>query len=164
MRTILFLILFMLPLPALGHSADDLDAWRADWFERVEAEPALTVELVTEYQEFMSRHAVIVLPAERRAAAPQAPEYIEALLVSYFQPEDLAWARRVSFCESRWDANAKNPRSSASGLFQHLATYWDSRSESAGWAGADIFDPEANVAVAAWLFYHGGGPSHWVCK
>jgi hypothetical protein len=49
-------------------------------------------------------------------------------------------------------------------LFQHLASAWEARSEAAGIAGASIWDPEANVAVAAWLFYEGGGKRHWTCK
>jgi len=98
-----------------------------------------------------------------RPPAPLAPEYVEALIQTYFLEADWDWARRVGRCESGWDANAKNPNSSASGLFQHLARYWEQRSAWAGWGGADIFDPEANVAVAAWLYYD-GGPSHWVCK
>lgn len=71
---------------------------------------------------------------------------------------------RVMACESGGNPLAKNPRSSASGLFQHLARLWPERSVKAGWPGADIFDPEANIAVAAWLYYYGGGPGHWVCK
>ena len=71
---------------------------------------------------------------------------------------------RVIACESGGNPNAKNSGSSASGLFQHLAAkYWVSRSASAGWAGASVFDPEANVAVAAWL-QRTGGWGHWVCK
>lgn len=98
-----------------------------------------------------------------RPPAPLAPDYIETLIQTYFLEPDWDWARRVSYCESGWDANAKNPYSSASGLFQHLASYWEQRSAWAGWGEADIFDPEANVAVAAWLYYD-GGPGHWVCK
>ncbi|MFH0981441.1 MAG: transglycosylase SLT domain-containing protein [Planctomycetota bacterium] len=64
-------------------------------------------------------------------------------------------------CESMGDPDAVNPRSGTSGLFQHRPQYWASRSAAAGWAGADIMDPEANVAVAAWLVHHGGGWQHW---
>ena len=52
----------------------------------------------------------------------------------------------------------------ASGLFQHVPAYFAARAAAAGWAGADIFDPEANVAVAAWLVYNGwdaAGAPHW---
>ena len=85
-------------------------------------------------------------------------------LVSIHFPSDrVDWALRIIECESHGDPDAKNPRSTASGLFQHLASLWSERAAEAGWAGADVFDPQANIAVAAWLL-ETGGPGHWVCK
>ena len=81
----------------------------------------------------------------------------------YFPQDRVEWALRIMECESRGDPNAKNPNSSASGLFQHLARLWPPRAEAAGFGDADVFDPFANIAVAAWLLEN-GGPSHWVCK
>jgi hypothetical protein len=83
------------------------------------------------------------------------------LVEQFFEPHHVAKALRVIRCESGGDPLAKNPTSSASGLFQHLGSMWRSRSAAAGWAGADVFDPVANVAVAAWLVYDHGGWSHW---
>jgi len=80
----------------------------------------------------------------------------------YFAPTDVDTAMQIMQCESGGDPNAKNPRSSASGLFQHLARYWPTRSASAGWTGASIWNPEANVAVAAWLKDTAGWGS-WTC-
>ena len=85
------------------------------------------------------------------------------LVAQYFAPEDVDWAMGRIACESTGDPYAENPRSSAAGLFQHLHRYWPERAEAAGWAGAPVWDPEANIAVAAWLFYEGGGPGHWTC-
>lgn len=96
--------------------------------------------------------------------AADGAERWRRLVERYFEPDDVPWALRVMDCESRGDPWAKNPSSSASGLFQHLARFWPKRSLKAGWAGSSIFDPQANVAVAAWLFYDGGGKRHWVCK
>lgn len=62
--------------------------------------------------------------------------------------------------ESGGNPTATNQQSGAAGLFQHLPKYWGSRSAKAGWAGASIYDPEANVAVAAWLWSTGGW-GHW---
>jgi hypothetical protein len=85
-------------------------------------------------------------------------------LVTLYFPEDrVEWALRIIACESGGDPNAKNPHSSASGLFQHLARLWPERAAQAGFRGADVFDPAANVAVAAWLLDN-GGTGHWVCK
>ena len=99
-------------------------------------------------------------PTARRLA-PRDVEVWRPLVEAHFAPGDVARALAVISCESSGDPNAKNPRSSASGLFQHLGRFWPERSVKAGLPGADIFDPASNVAVAAWLVYEGGGWSHW---
>jgi len=73
---------------------------------------------------------------------------------------------RIMQCESGGDPDAKNPNTSASGLMQHLTRFWDDRSERAGRPGADVFDPEANIWVSAWLALAApeGGWKHWICK
>ena len=81
----------------------------------------------------------------------------------YFPDDRIDWALRIIACESRGEPDAKNPTSSASGLFQHLARLWPERAEAAGFGDYDVFDPYANIAVAAWLL-ETGGPGHWVCK
>jgi hypothetical protein len=92
-------------------------------------------------------------------------------LVEKHFPEHLVEdALSVMYCESFGDPLAINRYSAASGLFQHLPYYWPSRAVKAGWAGADIFDPEANIAVSAWLVrvtveVEGREPwAHWTCK
>lgn len=85
------------------------------------------------------------------------------LLVAHFgrhAPDALAVLR----CESSGDPDATNPSSGAAGLFQHLPRYWARRSDAAGLPGADIYDPAANIAVAAWLSRGGTDWSHWTCK
>lgn len=84
-----------------------------------------------------------------------------SLVAVYFNPADVDHALAIIRCESVGDPDAYNPAGPVSGLFQHRDRYWPSRSATAGWAGADIFDPEANTAVAAWLVYHNGGWQHW---
>lgn len=83
------------------------------------------------------------------------------LVSAFFEPHHVDRALRVIRCESHGNPTAKNPRSSARGLFQHLGRLWPERAVKAGWSGSDIYDPVANVAVAAWLVYEGGGWSHW---
>lgn len=92
-----------------------------------------------------------------------AVERWRPVVATYFPEDRVDWALRIMACESRGDSQAKNPNSSASGLFQHLARLWPDRARAAGWEDADVFDPFANIAVAAWLLEN-GGPSHWVCK
>jgi len=101
--------------------------------------------------------------AKRQYVVPASVEHWSGLVSQYFDPADVAHALSVIDCESiGGDPNAVNPSSSASGLFQHLPKFWAERSAQAGWSGADIFDPEANVAVAAWLAYNTKqGWGHW---
>ncbi len=83
------------------------------------------------------------------------------LIAAFFEDRHIQRAQRILWCESTGDPLAKNPRSTASGLFQHLGSLWPERSVDSGWEDADVFDPVANIAVAAWLVYEGGGWSHW---
>lgn len=92
-----------------------------------------------------------------------AVERWRPIVERYFPEDRIDWALRIIECESHGDPAAKNPYSTASGLFQHLASLWPERSARAGFAGADVFDPFANVAVGAWLLEN-GGPGNWVCK
>jgi|ETN01SMinimDraft_4_1059930.scaffolds.fasta_scaffold24312_2 hypothetical protein len=104
-------------------------------------------------------------PEFNRAPLWESKETLEGLVDKYFLPEDKQWALKVAFCESsalpHHTINYEVSSALAIGWFQHLAKYWTERSESAGWPGADPFEPEANVAVAAWLLYEGGGTRHW---
>lgn len=85
----------------------------------------------------------------------------QGLVETYFAQADVARALWVIHCESSGRADAVHVSSGASGLFQHLPKFWQDRSSNAGRAGASIMDPDANVAVAAWLVYSGGGWRHW---
>lgn len=86
------------------------------------------------------------------------------IIALFFAPEDVDLAVRVSYCESRWDPGATNRSSGAAGLFQQIPRFWAERATAAGWAGADIYDAEANTAVSAWLVYDGGGWTHWAAS
>lgn len=59
-------------------------------------------------------------------------------------------AIEVMQCESKGEPFAKNPRSSASGLFQFLSATWSSVSFKNG-ETETVFHPEANISNAAWL-------------
>lgn len=94
---------------------------------------------------------------------------LEDLVNTYFLPEDRAWAFRVAFCESSGRPedvfNEEVSHALAVGWFQHLKKYWETgyrkgRAWDAGFGGYSIFDPIANVGVAAHLFYT-SGDQHW---
>ncbi len=90
---------------------------------------------------------------------------IRSLVESFFRPADVSRAIRIAWCESSFNPENVNPVTGASGLFQHAPETWVARSTAAGYSGADVLDPEANVAVAAWMLYElPGGWSHWQCQ
>lgn len=174
---IVIAVIVILAQPVSGHTGDDIDTWLTEWTATADA--GLTLEHLTKLADFEARHRWFFSPPESTrkeevagrnpnrdsmSKAPLAPAALRGLVALYFPPENVDAAMSVMWCESRYNPNAKNPRSSASGLFQHLARYWPGRSAAAGWAGADIFDPEANIAVAAWLSDGGRDWGHWVCK
>lgn len=70
----------------------------------------------------------------------------------------LTWALRVANCESRYNPQARNPSSGASGLFQFMPATWN-----ANFPGWNLWDPYAQ-ARAARIFYDRGQTNAWVCK
>ncbi|MDH4119102.1 MAG: hypothetical protein OEX04_05335 [Acidimicrobiia bacterium] len=112
----------------------------------------------------LSFRGVDPVPIDPRLLVPETVESVEdwrPLVASFFEPGDVDRALQIIACESGGNPIAQNPVSTARGLFQHLGSEWDRRTELSGWFGADIDDPVANVAVGAWLVYEGGGWSHW---
>lgn len=89
---------------------------------------------------------------------------VRALVSLYFAEEDVNQAVRVAWCESRFDPEAIDLRTGATGLFKHLPRYWPERTANAGFPGADPTDPEASVAAAAWEVYEGGGWDVFNCR
>lgn len=66
---------------------------------------------------------------------------------------------RVASCESGLNRLAKNPSSTASGLFQFL---YPSTWATTPYAGKDVWSAKWNALAAAWL-YKNSGPGPWVC-
>ncbi|HSF85342.1 MAG TPA: transglycosylase SLT domain-containing protein [Acidimicrobiia bacterium] len=96
---------------------------------------------------------------------PAAVEQWRGLVSAYWPASLVEEALSVIDCESNGDPNAVNPSSGASGLFQFLPSTWASAAPQAGWAGADVFDPGANVATAYWLYSQFTEPwQQWSCK
>ena len=99
------------------------------------------------------------------------PAYDEGLYLEC-AVADAAGAYRVDvdtlaalvWCESRFDPDARNPRSSAVGLAQFLTGTWEwVESLGAPWAHLPRTHARANVFTAAWLIDRDdlGGISHW---
>lgn len=94
---------------------------------------------------------------------PPAVERWRPLVSSYFPAARVDEALTVIRCESYGDPNAYNPYSGAGGLFQFLPSTWATVSPRAGFEGASVFDPEANIGTAAWLtgYYASKGSDPW---
>jgi septal ring factor EnvC (AmiA/AmiB activator) len=82
---------------------------------------------------------------------PPAVEQWRPLVETYFPANRVEEALRILDCESNGDPDAYNPYSGASGLFQFLPSTWESTAPKAGFPNASPFEPEPNVASAAWL-------------
>lgn len=152
---------------AVGDVADSLEP--VMWLDPQIAPPQAGTPVESWYDCRPPRHDAVCVDGfdidEQIAAVlrsqPNSPEGWRPIVELYFQPRHVSRALRVMRCESGGDPWAKNPTSTASGLFQHLGSLWPPRAERAGWENADVFDPHANIAVAAWLVYEGGGWGHW---
>lgn len=85
---------------------------------------------------------------------------VHDLIVADFTPiGEVDTALYIASRESGCNPNAKNPNSSASGVFQIVNGTWLYWSDRCGYAGASAFDAAANVAVAACMVEaEGWGP------
>lgn len=94
---------------------------------------------------------------------PPQVEQWRGLVQQFFPSQRVEEALRIIDCESNGNAEAVNPYSGASGLFQFLPSTWAANSPKAGYGGSSALDPEANVATAAWLAnrYQELGYSYW---
>lgn len=175
--------------PAQAHTDAELHEWQLGWFERVEAGGgSLSMSLMAELLDMRERHPCRTVigtwtdacertptPSHTHSARSSNPpgsagtgmgtnvEQWRGLVEGYFG-DYTDEALRVMACESGGNPNAKNPRSSASGLFQVLGGWAD----RFGYARSDLFVPEVNVSIAKRLFDDGASRgnrwSHWVCK
>jgi hypothetical protein len=98
----------------------------------------------------------------RPAIRPEAERW-RSLASQFFRSGLVDDALLIIQCESNGDPNAVNPYSGASGLFQFIPGTWAVASVGAGYPDASVFDPEANIAAAAWLsgYYEANGSDPW---
>lgn len=77
-----------------------------------------------------------------------SPEEVVELIKSYSQQYGISAdiPLRIAKCESGYNQYSKNKSSTASGVFQYLASTWKGTDQ--GKAGMSVFDPDANVKAA----------------
>ena len=91
------------------------------------------------------------------AQHPRQIEQYRPIVSKFFAPEDVDQALMLMWYESRGRTDAANSRSSGRGLFQLDEAGWSDRAKAARKyyagknlaIGADIYDAETNIAVAA---------------
>ena len=81
----------------------------------------------------------------------------EPLVTLYFDPDEVPTAMCLMDYESGGNSDAKNPISSARGLFQILASLW---APYFGVSYDDLYDPELNIRLAKRI-YDAQGWSAW---
>ncbi len=64
---------------------------------------------------------------------------------------------RIAICESNYRPNAKNPNSSASGVFQFIHSTWEH------WGTGDVFNYKDNIDSAIRL-YDAEGSNPWLAS
>ncbi len=107
----------------------------------------------------------VAVEATSRPMAPIPPRVnVEAVIRQAAQVHGVSADQllRVARCESGLRPDAVNAVSGASGVMQFLPRTWAANSVRAGYAGESVFNVEANVMTAAWMFGHGQS-WQWSC-
>ncbi|HET7700395.1 MAG TPA: G5 domain-containing protein [Candidatus Limnocylindria bacterium] len=123
----------------------------------------------TEAERELVASAVVQEPVTEVRRVGTRPPPGPAEIVAIIRNAAAAWGAdpdqllRVAYCESRYNPDAYNASSGASGLFQFMPRTWAANSVRAGYGGASVFDPVANANTAAYMFANGQA-GQWSCK
>lgn len=133
---------------AVATLVDDLDILFADATGSVTASHAALLEADAEYRR--AYELLQEMTALQRATG-RGVERWRAIVEHYFPEDRVEQALEVMWCESRGNPKATHPVSDASGLFQFMEQTWGFVAPRVGYEGVSRYDPEANIAGAAWL-------------
>ncbi len=166
------MLLLALAAPAQAHSRAELDEWVGEWAQQ--ADYALSLPLLLSWLDMATRHPWYFSPRERAATAPASHsghtgmgsnvEQWAPLVATYFAAELVPTAMCLMAAESGGNPEARNPNSTAAGLFQFLKGTWDSMVPASvtggSYSSGQVFKPVPNVRAAAWL-QAAAGWSQW---
>ena len=127
---------------------DELDILFAEASSDVTAAHAALVAADADYA---AAFTLLQQMTELQRASGRGVERWRPIVEHYFPPERVEQALEVMWCESRGNPEATHPLSDAAGLFQFMEQTWGFVSPRAGYEGVSRYDPEANIASAAWL-------------
>lgn len=187
MRFVGSVIAFLLwvAVPVAAHSDHELEEWSRVWTvdmaDALEAEdPGRVADLLLDRADMAERHPCQmticepVVRATRLTATLPGPvrvspgvEQWRTTVQAYFLAEYVDSALSVMDCESGGDPGAKNPVSTAAGLFQFLRGTWDRTAVVLGYGPYDsgaVYDPVANIHAASVLSKGGSTWQQWSCK
>jgi peptidoglycan hydrolase CwlO-like protein len=147
---------------------DELDILFADADSAVAASHEALLAADAEYREaYQLLQEMLAL----QRAVGQGTERWRSIVEHYFPAERVEQALEVMWCESRGNPKATHPLSDAAGLFQFMEGTWEWVAPQAGYGGASRYDPEANIAGAAWLLnwsiekgHRLGAWGRWTCQ
>ncbi len=164
-------------IEAEAHTPDELEVWMVAWV--TEADVGLSSRLIADYVDMRDRHPWYFIQTAEDAPdgrsdssgrnssgmGPGGPavERWRPMVEVYFTAADVPTAICLMAHESGGNPDAKNPTSSAAGLFQFLRGTWDSVPASVTGGSYDsgqVYNPEANIRSAAWL-KNAAGWSQW---
>lgn len=151
------MVLMTLVDKAQAHSRTEMDEWMVDWVIR--ADTALSPKMFAEFRDMRQRHSwywdpvIVVKPTFYRELGPNVERW-RPLVAEHFAPEKVETALCIMSYESGGNPDAKNPDSSAAGLFQFLQSTWDSvpLSITGGtYSSGQVYVIVATIRAAAWL-------------
>lgn len=87
--------------------------------------------------------------AQQRFQACSTDGWCSVSLAAYLYGAPSGLMHAIADCESGHNPNARNSSSTASGLFQWIASSWRTASAAIGHAGASVFNGFLNAAAAA---------------
>ena len=150
---LVFAITMTVTSPTMAHTGQERDEFHSDWAERaylVRASGWLTLDLLVELEHFDNRHFEQALVQTRRSSTPLGGvEAWRGLVATYFEPGNVDTMMCLMFYQSGGDPNAKNPTSSARGLFQIMASIW---APECGVSYAELYDPATNTRIARGVY------------
>lgn len=164
--------------PAYSHTNEEIEQWQESWEQEV-LKSGMSVSLALEWVDWMERHPHLWAPPAPSQVNSRSTggsgsksayrgmggnwEQWRGLVSAYFPADQVDLAICVIRYESGGNPNAKNPNSSARGLFQVLGSLW---APHYGVSYSDLYHPETNVSIAvdiwsnygwgAWAVYQKG--------